>query len=115
MDILSYNTCINVLLVSSSMLFDILQSLEYMAPMGLAAGFVMLYLALRERSQGGGAGPAVNFYVVNIVMPVLIVSVNIGLVFAQLLPFLYIGIIGCVVGIVFVVFATNLAKDMQAN
>lgn len=48
-------------------------------------------------------------------MPVLIVSVNVGLVFAQLLPFLYIGIIGCVVGIVFVVFATNLAKDMQAN
>lgn len=48
-------------------------------------------------------------------MPVLIVSTNIGLILAQVVPFLYIGLIGCIVSIVFIVFASNIAKDIQAN
>lgn len=48
-------------------------------------------------------------------MPVLVVSTNIGLIFAQVLPFLYLGIIGCLIGIVFIIFAANLAKDVQAS
>lgn len=51
----------------------------------MASGFIMLYLALKDKSDYV-PGLAVNFYIVNITIPVLIVGINFGLIFAKTIP-----------------------------
>jgi hypothetical protein len=80
----------------------------------MAAGFIMLYLALRERSDCV-PGPAINFYIVNITVPVLIVGSNLGLIFAKTIPELYTTIVGIIISFVFIFFGFIEMKDMQAD
>ena len=62
-----------------------------------------------------GAGPAINFYIVNISIPVLVLGVNIGLILSKITPFLYISIIGMVIFIAFLYLTASFLKDIKAN
>jgi hypothetical protein len=62
-----------------------------------------------------GAGPAINFYIVNISIPVLVLGVNIGLILSKITPFLYISIIGMVIFIAFLYLTSSFLKDIKAN
>jgi hypothetical protein len=59
-------------------------------------------------------GAAVNFYMVNISIPVLVVGVNLGLIFAKVVPFLYIGIVGILMLIGFAIIGYYKLKDIKS-
>lgn len=73
-----------------------------------------MYLALKEKSDCM-TGPAVNFYVVNITVPVLIVGLNIGLIFSQIIPFLYISILAFIISGLFMFVGIVYLKDIRAS
>lgn len=74
----------------------------------MASSFIMMFLALKEKNEYNG--PSVNFYVVNITVPVLIVGLNIGLIFSQLIPFLYISILAFIIAGLFIFVGIGTLK-----
>lgn len=84
------------------------------APLALASSFVMLYLSLKEKSQSG-PGPAVNFYVVNVSLPVLIFGLNVGLLLSEFIPFVYISSVAVLIVIAGLYIAHLFLQDFEAS
>jgi len=58
---------------------------------------------------------AINFYIVNITIPVLVFGVNIGLILSKIIPFFYISILGLIILSICLYLTSSFLKDIQAN
>jgi len=84
------------------------------SPIVMAASFIALYLSLKEKKEISQS-PAINFYIVNITIPVLIVGTNIGLIFTEFVPFLFVCILGLLFSCIFIMFAYWELKSTTAD